>query len=46
MLIKVQGACRTPNGLGHERKFLCLIITKTLNVQNEERILKAAREKD
>jgi hypothetical protein len=45
MAIKVQEACRTPNKWDQKGKFSYHIIIKTLNPQNEERILKAAREK-
>jgi hypothetical protein len=33
------------NRLGQKRKSSCHIIIRTLNVQNKERIVKAAREK-
>ena len=46
MSIKVQEAYRTPNRLDQKRKSPHHIIIKTLNIQNKERILKAAREKD
>jgi hypothetical protein len=42
--IKVQKAYRTPNKWDQKRKCSCHIIIKTLNPQNKERILKAARE--
>jgi hypothetical protein len=45
MAIKVQEAYRTPNKWDQKRKSSCYIIIKTLNPQNKERILKAAREK-
>jgi len=43
--IKVQEAYRTPNKGDQRRKSSHHIIIKTLNAQNRERILKAAREK-
>ena len=46
MAIKVQEAYRTPNKWDQKRKSSHHIIIKTLNAQNKERILKAAREKD
>jgi zona occludens toxin (predicted ATPase) len=45
MAIKVQEAYRTQNKWNQKRKPSCHIIIKTLNIQNKERILKAAREK-
>jgi hypothetical protein len=45
MTIKAQEAYRTPNKWDQKRKSPCYIIIKTLNIQNKERILKAAREK-
>ena len=45
MDIKVQEAYRTPNKWDQKRKSSHHIIIKTLNAQNKERILKAAREK-
>ena len=45
MLINVEEAYRTPSRLNQKRKSFCHIIIKTLNVQNKERILKAARGK-
>ena len=44
MAIKVQEACRTPNKWDQKRKSSCHVIIKTLNTQNKEKILKAARE--
>jgi hypothetical protein len=46
MTIKVQEAYRTPNRLDQKRKSFCDIIIKTLNAQNKERVLTAARKKD
>lgn len=43
---KVEEANRTPNRLAQKRHSPLCIIIKTLNVENKERILKAAREKD
>jgi hypothetical protein len=45
MAIKVQEAYRAPNKWDQKRKYSCHIIIKTLNAQNKEIILKAAREK-
>ena len=45
MTIKKQEAFRTPNKWDQKRKYSHHIIIKTLNAQNKERILKAAREK-
>ena len=45
MPINVQEAYRTPNRLDQKRKCPTLIITKTPNVQNKGRILKAVRKK-
>ena len=45
MAIKVQEAYRTTNKKDQKRKYSCHIKIKTLNTQNKERILKAAREK-
>jgi hypothetical protein len=44
MAINIQEAYRTPSRLEQKRKFSHHIVLKTLNVQNKERILKAARE--
>ena len=44
MPINTQETYRTPNRVNQKRKPYCHII-KTLNVQNKERMLKAAREK-
>ena len=44
MAIKVQEAYRTPNKWEQKRKSSHHLILKTLNAQNKERILKAARE--
>ena len=41
----IQETYRTPNSLDQKRNSSCHIIIKTPNVQNEERILKAVREK-
>ena len=46
MPIKVQETYRTPDRLDQKRESPHHIIIKTLNIQNKERILKAAREKD
>jgi hypothetical protein len=46
MTIKVQEAYRTPNKWDQKTKSSPHIIIKTLNPQNKERILKAAREND
>lgn len=43
--INVQEDYRTPNGLDQKRKSSCYIIIKTLNAQNNERLLKSVREK-
>jgi hypothetical protein len=45
MTIKVQEAYRTANKWDQKRKSSCDIIIKTLNPQNKERILKAARKR-
>jgi hypothetical protein len=45
MPIKIQEAYRTPDRLDQKRKSLLHIIIKTLNIQDKERILKAARNK-
>jgi hypothetical protein len=45
MAIKVQETYRSPNKWEQKRKSSCHIIMKTLNTENKERILKAAREK-
>ena len=45
MAIKVQEAYRTPNKWDQKRKSSYHIIIKTLNIQNKERILKPAKEK-
>ena len=42
--MNVQEAYRTPNRLD-QKKFHCHIISKTQNIQNKERILRAAKEK-
>ncbi|KAL6073377.1 hypothetical protein STEG23_013708 [Scotinomys teguina] len=44
-LMKIQEAYRTPNRLDPQKKSSCHIIIKTLNIQNKERILRAAKEK-
>ena len=44
--IKVQDAYWASNRLDYKRKSSQHIIIKTLNAQNKERLLKAAREKD
>ena len=44
MDIKVQEAYRTPNKWDQKRKYSHHIIVKTLNTQNKERILKAAKQ--
>ena len=44
MVINVQEAYRTPNGLDLKRKS-CHIIIKTISAQNKERVLKAVRKK-
>jgi hypothetical protein len=46
MAIKVHEAYRIPNKWDQKRKSSHHIIIKTLNKQNKEGILKAAREKD
>ncbi|KAL6030409.1 hypothetical protein STEG23_017097 [Scotinomys teguina] len=43
--IKIQEAYRTPNRLEPQKKSSHHIIIKTLNIQNNERILRAAKEK-
>ncbi|KAL6038221.1 hypothetical protein STEG23_027303, partial [Scotinomys teguina] len=43
--IKIQEAYRTPNRLDPQKKSSHHIIIKTLNIQNKERILRAAKEK-
>jgi hypothetical protein len=43
---KVQEAYRTLNRLKQKRRSSWHIINKTIIIQNKERILKAAREKD
>ncbi|KAL6047071.1 hypothetical protein STEG23_026865 [Scotinomys teguina] len=43
--IKIQEAYRTPNRLDPQKKPSRHIIIKTLNIQNKERILRAAKEK-
>ncbi|KAL6031729.1 hypothetical protein STEG23_033718 [Scotinomys teguina] len=43
--IKIQEAYRTPNRLDPQKKSSRHIIIKTLNIQNKERILRAAKEK-
>jgi predicted CopG family antitoxin len=45
MAINIQEAYRTPSKLDKKRKSFSHIIIKTLNAQNKERILKAARGK-
>ena len=45
MPINIQEDCKTPNRLDQKRKSSCHIITKTLDIQNKERKLKAEREK-
>ncbi|ERE67250.1 LINE-1 type transposase domain-containing protein 1 [Cricetulus griseus] len=45
MPMKVQEAYRTPNRLEHKRKSPRNIIIKTPNLQNKEKILRAAKEK-
>ena len=45
MAIKVQEAYRTPNKWDQRGKSTPHIIIKSLNTENKERILKAAREK-
>ena len=45
MSINIQEAYRTPNRLDQKRNTSRHIIVKTLNLQNKEKILKAAREK-
>jgi hypothetical protein len=42
----VQEAYRTPNCPNHKRNTPRHIIIKALSIQNKERILKAAKEKD
>ena len=46
MAIKVQDVYRTPNKWDWKSKSFHHILIKTLNAQNKERILKAAREKE
>jgi hypothetical protein len=46
MPIKVNKAYRTPNRLNQNRKSPLHIIIKMLNIQNKEKLLKDAREKD
>jgi hypothetical protein len=43
--INIQEAYKTPNRLDQKKKFSYHIIVKSPNAQNEERILKAVREK-
>ncbi|KAL6081673.1 hypothetical protein STEG23_005580 [Scotinomys teguina] len=43
--IKIQEAHRTPNRLDPQKKSSRYIIIKTLNIQNKEKILRAAKEK-
>ncbi|KAL6037201.1 hypothetical protein STEG23_016771 [Scotinomys teguina] len=43
--IKIQEAYRIPNRLAPQKKSSSHIIIKTLNIQNKERILRAAKEK-
>ena len=45
MPMNIQEAYRTPNRLDKKRNSSCHIIIKTPNAQNNERILKAIREK-
>jgi hypothetical protein len=45
MFNKVQENLRTPNRQHQERTSSCHIILKTLGIENEEGILKAAKEK-
>jgi hypothetical protein len=45
MAINIKEAHRLPNRLDQKRKFPHHIITKTLNVQSNGRILKVVREK-
>ena len=45
IVINPQKDYRTPSRLDQNRKSSCLIVIKTLNEQNNERILKAAMEK-
>ena len=45
MPMKVQEAYRTPNRLDQRKKTAQCIIIKTPNIQNKERILRAAKEK-
>ena len=45
MPMKIQEVYRTPNRLDPNKKFSHHIIIKTLNIQNKERILRAAKEK-
>ena len=44
MPMKIQEAYKTPNRR-HQKKSLYHIIIKTLNIQNKEKILRAAKEK-
>ena len=44
-LIQIQEEQRTPNRQDQKRNSPCHIRVKTLNVQNKERILKGARQK-
>jgi hypothetical protein len=46
MIINVPRTCRMPNRLDQKRKSSCHTIIKTLKIQNTERILKTARQKD
>jgi hypothetical protein len=45
MSMHIQEAYKTPNRLDQKRNSSCHIIIKTSNALNNERILKAAREK-
>ena len=45
MPMYIQEAYRTPNRLDHKRNFYRHIIIRTTNALNEDRILKAVREK-
>jgi hypothetical protein len=42
--IMIQETYRIPNRLDQKRKFPCHIIIETLNIQNEERMLKDRRD--
>jgi hypothetical protein len=45
MPMNIQEAYRIPNRLDQKRKFSHLLIIKTLNIHNKERLLKASKEK-